>query len=167
MNEAREQEAPQEAAPGALAIWVDADACPAAVKDILFRAAERERVQVTLVANQPLRTPPSRYIRMLQVPRGFDVADTEIVGRVRGGDLVVTADIPLAAAVIERGAHAMDPRGELYTPDTIRERLTMRNFMDGLRAAGVETDGPSAFSAGDRKAFGNQLDRFLSSRRVR
>jgi uncharacterized protein YaiI (UPF0178 family) len=148
-------------------IWVDADACPAVVKDILFRAAERERVRLTLVANKPLRTPPSPYINSLQVPRGFDVADAEIVEGVQAGDLVVTSDIPLAAAVIGRGAHALDPRGEMYTRDTIRERLTMRNFMDELRASGVETDGPAAFSAGDRKAFGNQLDRFLSARRPR
>ena len=166
MSESQAREPAAEAMPGGLAIWVDADACPAVVKEILFRAAERERVCVTLVANQPLRTPPSRYVRALQVARGFDVADAEIVGRVRAGDLVVTADIPLAAAVIERAAYAIDPRGELYTPDTIRERLTMRNFMDDLRAAGVETDGPSAFSASDRKAFGNQLDRFLSARRA-
>jgi uncharacterized protein YaiI (UPF0178 family) len=150
-----------------LHIWVDADACPAVIKDILFRAAERERVRLTLVANKALRTPPSPYIGALQVPRGFDVADAAIVDRVHAGDLVITADIPLAAAVIGKGAHALDPRGELYTSDTIRERLTLRNFMDELRAAGVETGGPAAFGAGDRQAFANRLDRFLSERRAR
>ena len=145
-------------------IWVDADACPGVIKDILFRAAERLRIPMTLVANQPLRTPPSQFIRTLQVPRGFDVADNEIAKRVEAGDLVVTADIPLASDVIERGAHALDPRGELYTPDNIRERLQMRNFMDGLRAGGVQTGGPPALDHADRKRFADQLDRFLSRR---
>ena len=152
--------------PPGLRIWVDADACPAVIKEILFRSAERWQILVTLVANQPLRTPPSPYIRALQVPRGFDVADAEIVLRVQAGDLVVTADIPLAAAVIDKGAHALDPRGELHTPDTIKERLTMRNFLDELRGSGVQTDGPAAFSASDRQAFANQLDRFLARRRA-
>jgi uncharacterized protein YaiI (UPF0178 family) len=149
-----------------LCIWVDADACPAVIKEILFRSAERWRIRVTLVANQPLRTPPSPYVTSLQVPRGFDVADAEIVLRVQVGDLVITADIPLAAAVIDKGAHALDPRGELHTPDTIRERLTMRNFLDELRGSGVQTDGPTAFSTSDRQAFANQLDRFLARRRA-
>jgi uncharacterized protein YaiI (UPF0178 family) len=143
-------------------IWVDADACPAVVKEILYRAAERARVPLTLVANQPLRTPPSPFIRTLQVPRGFDVADNEIARRVEPGDLVVTADIPLAAQVIERGGHALDPRGELYSPDTIRERLTMRDFMDELRASGVQTGGPPPLAHGDRQRFANQLDRLLA-----
>ena len=144
-------------------IWVDADACPAAVKEILYRAAERARVQLTLVANQPLRTPPSPYIRTLQVPRGFDVADNEMANRVQAGDLVVTADIPsLAAQVIERGGHALDPRGEMYSADTIRERLTMRDFMDELRASGVQTGGPPPLAHGDRQRFANQLDRLLA-----
>ena len=143
-------------------IWVDADACPAVVKEILYRAAERTRVSLTLVANQPLRTPPSPFIRTLQVPRGFDVADHEIARRVQPGDLVVTADIPLAAQVIERGAHALDPRGELYSPDTIRERLTMRDFMEDLRASGVQTSGPPPLAQGDRKRFANELDRLLA-----
>jgi uncharacterized protein len=143
-------------------IWVDADACPAAVKEILYRAAERARVQLTLVANQPLRTPPSPFIRTLQVPRGFDVADNEIARRVQVGDLVVTADIPLAAQVIERGGHALDPRGELFSPETIRERLTMRDFMDELRASGVQTGGPPPLAHGDRQRFANQLDRLLA-----
>lgn len=142
-------------------IWVDADACPAAIKEVLFRAAEREQVQVTLVANQWLRTPASRFVRSIQVPGGFDVADNEIVERVSAGDLVVTQDIPLAAAVIEKGALAVHPRGELYTPDTIAQRLSMRNFMDELRGAGVDTGGPAAFHPRDKQAFANQLDRWL------
>lgn len=143
-------------------VWVDADACPKVIKDILFRAADRLRVTLTLVANQPLRTPPSPYIKTVQVPAGFDVADDRIAGHVQPGDLVVTADIPLAASVIERGGHALDPRGAFYTRDNIREHLAMRNFMDGLRSSGVQTDGPSSFSQADRQAFANQLDRFLT-----
>jgi hypothetical protein len=143
-------------------IWVDADACPAVVKDILYRAAERAQVTLTLVANQPLRTPRSSFIRTLQVPRGFDVADNEIARRIEPGDLVVTADIPLAAQVIERGGYALDPRGELYSPDTIRERLTMRAFLDELRASGVQTGGPPPLAHGDRQRFANQLDRLLA-----
>ena len=142
-------------------IWVDADACPVAIKEVLFRAAEREQVHVTLVANQWIRTPPSRFVRSIQVPGGFDVADTEIVERVSAGDLVVTQDIPLAALVIEKGALAVHPRGELYTPDTIAQRLSMRNFMDELRGSGVDTGGPAAFHARDKQAFANQLDRWL------
>jgi uncharacterized protein YaiI (UPF0178 family) len=145
-------------------VWVDADACPGVVKEILFRAAERAKVQVTLVANQWLRTPPSRYIRALQVQGGFDVADSEIVERVRPGDLVVTQDIPLAARVIEKGGIAVNPRGERYTPDNMAERLSMRNFMEELRGAGVQTGGPAAFHARDRQAFANQLDRWLAQR---
>ena len=145
-------------------VWVDADACPGAVKDILFRAAERARVQVTLVANQWLRTPPSRYIRALQVQGGFDVADSEIVGRVQPGDLVVTQDIPLAARVLEKGGIAVNPRGERYTADNMAERLSMRNFMEELRGAGVQTGGPATFHARDRQAFANQLDRWLARR---
>ncbi len=147
-------------------IWVDADACPAAIKDILYRAAERLRVPVTLVANKALRTPPSAYVSAIQVASGFDVADAEIVERSRAGDLVITADIPLAAAAIAKGAHVLDPRGELYTCDTIQERLSMRNFMDELRGAGVQTGGPPVFGAGDRQAFANQLDRFFAVRRT-
>lgn len=146
-------------------ILVDADACPVAIKEILFRAAEREQVSVTLVANQYLRTPPSRYVRAVQVPGGFDVADHEIVRRVAVGDLVVTQDIPLAALVIEKGALALDPRGELHTPDTIAQRLSMRNFMDELRGAGVDTGGHAAFNARDKQAFANQLDRWLTQRK--
>lgn len=143
-------------------IWVDADACPGVIKEILFRAAERRQIRTTLVANQMLRTPPSKVIRAIQVAHGFDVADAHIVSQVAAGDLVITADIPLAAQVIERGATVIDPRGELLTPATIRERLNLRDFMEGLRAAGVETGGPAAFSQADRQAFANQLDRFLA-----
>ncbi len=143
-------------------IWVDADACPGVIKEIIYRAAERKQIRTTLVANQMLRTPPSRFIRAIQVASGFDVADAHIVDQLAAGDLVVTADIPLAAQVIERGAHALNPRGELYTTATIRERLNMRDFMEGLRAAGIETGGPAAFSQADRQAFANQLDRFLA-----
>lgn len=145
-------------------IWVDADACPAPIKEILFRAAERAQVQVTLVANQFLRTPPSRFVRAIQVAGGFDVADQEIVDRAAPGDLVVTQDIPLAAQVIAKGALAVHPRGELYTADTIAQRLSMRNFMDELRGAGVDTGGPSAFHARDKQAFANTLDGWLSRR---
>jgi uncharacterized protein YaiI (UPF0178 family) len=147
-------------------IWVDADACPVVIKEILFRAAEREQVEVTLVANQWIRTPASRFIRSVQVPAGFDVADGEIVRRVETGDMVVTQDIPLAALVLEKGALALNPRGELYTAETISQRLSMRNFMDELRGAGVDTGGPAAFHARDRQAFANQLDRWLAKRKV-
>jgi uncharacterized protein YaiI (UPF0178 family) len=145
-------------------IWVDADACPGVIKDILFRAAERAKIQVTLVAKQWLRTPPSRYIRALQVQGGIDVADSEIVNRVQPGDLVVTQDIPLAALVLDKHGIALNPRGELYTPDNMAERLSMRNFMDELRGSGVQTGGPAAFHARDRQAFANQLDRWIARR---
>lgn len=143
-------------------IWVDADACPGVIKEIIFRAAERLHIHTILVANQMLRTPPSKFIRAIQVPSGFDVADRHIVEQLTPGDLVITADIPLAAFVIERGAHALNPRGELYTTANIQERLTMRNFMEGLRNAGIETGGPAALGLADRQAFGNALDRFLA-----
>lgn len=143
-------------------IWIDADACPGVVKEILFRAAERLQIDTTLVANRLLRTPPSRFIRAVQVPAGFDVADAHIVEQVAHGDLVVTADIPLAAAVLERGAHALNPRGEMYTAANIAERLSMRNFLEELRSGGVQTGGPAAFSQADRQAFGAALDRFLA-----
>ena len=143
-------------------IWVDADACPNVIKDILFRAAERLKIAVVLVANKPLRTPPSPYIRALQVPSGFDVADNHIMEKVQAGDLVITADIPLAAAVVGRGAHALNPRGELYTKDNIRERLNMRDFLDTLRGSGIQSGGPPALAHSDRQAFANQLDRLLS-----
>ncbi len=142
-------------------ILVDADACPRVIKEILFRAADRRKIQVTLVANKPLYCRPSQLIRAMQVPAGFDVADKKIAEMVKPGDLVVTADIPLAAKVIAVGGIALNPRGELYTKDTIQERLAMRNFMEGLRGSGVETGGPPAFTQGDRQAFSNQLDKFL------
>jgi uncharacterized protein YaiI (UPF0178 family) len=143
-------------------IWVDADACPRVIKEILFRAAERKQVQLTLVANQPLRTPPSPYIDTMVVAAGFDVADDRIVELLSPGDLVVTADIPLAAAAIAREGHALNPRGELYTQDNIQERLAVRNMLDELRGCGIDTGGPSALNASDRQAFANQLDKFLA-----
>jgi len=145
-------------------IWVDADACPNTVKSILYRAAERVGLELTLVANHALRVPASPYIRTLQVPGGFDVADNWITQRVEPGDLVITADIPLASAVIDQGATALNPRGELYTPENIRERLAMRNLMEELRSTGVVTGGPSALGDRERQAFANQLDRLLAQR---
>jgi len=143
-------------------IWVDADACPVAIKDILFRAAERTKVELTLVANRSVRTPPSRHIKMLQVTSGFDVADNEIVKRLGVGDLVITGDIPLAAEVIEKGGLALNPRGELYSADSIRGRLNMRDFLDNLRASGVDTGGPPALSQSDRNSFAKHLDKLLA-----
>ena len=143
-------------------IWVDADACPKVVKEILFRAAERKQVQVTLVANQYLATPPSPLIKAVQVEQGFDVADSYIVSKMAAGDLVVTQDIPLASEVIDQKGVAINPRGELYTPENIRQRLSMRDFMETLRSSGVDTGGPAAFSQTDRQTFANQLDRFLA-----
>jgi uncharacterized protein YaiI (UPF0178 family) len=143
-------------------IWVDADACPKVVKEILFRAAERAYVVVIFVANKPLRVPPSAYIKTMQVAAGFDVADNVIAQQLEQGDLVVTADIPLAAEVLAKGGHALNPRGELYTKDNIQERLAMRNLLDELRGSGVVTGGPSTFSHSDRHAFARQLDRFLT-----
>jgi uncharacterized protein YaiI (UPF0178 family) len=148
-------------------IWVDADACPAVIKDILYRAAERVSIPVVLVANRPLHTPPSRWVRSIVVPHGFDVADARISAEVAPGDLVITADIPLAAAVVERGAFALNPRGEFYSRDNVRELLDLRNFREHLRESGVETGGPAAFSHADRQAFANQLDRFLTASRQR
>jgi uncharacterized protein len=147
-----------------MTIWVDADACPKVIKEILFRAAERAEVQVTLVANRSLYTPTSRWIRTLQVARGFDAADDAIVGQVAADDLVVTQDIPLAAAVMASGAHAVTPRGEPFSPQTIGERLAMRELMDTLRTNGVDTGGPSALGASDRQAFARQLDLYLADR---
>ena len=143
-------------------IWVDADACPVVNKEILCRAAERTKILITFVANQFIRLPPSRYLKFIQVARGFDVADNEIVLRVNANDLVITGDIPLAAEVIEKGAQALNHRGELYTASNIRECLNMRDFMDTLRSSGIETGGPSALSQSDRQAFANQLDKILS-----
>ena len=142
-------------------IWVDADACPGVIKDILFRASERTQLRLTLVANQPLRIPPSALVRMIQVAPGFDEADNYIAAHVEPADLVITADIPLAAEIVSRGAHALSPRGDAYGKENIRELLDMRNFMDTLRSTGVDTGGPAAFSASDRQRFAQSLDRFL------
>lgn len=143
-------------------IWVDADACPVVIRDIIFRAARRTDTAVTLVANQPVRVPRSPLIRTVQVGQGFDVADSHIAGRVDPGDLVVTADIPLAAEVIDKGARALNPRGELYTKQNIRERLSMRDFMEDLRGSGVQTGGPPPLGAREKHAFAAALDRLLA-----
>jgi uncharacterized protein YaiI (UPF0178 family) len=143
-------------------IWVDADACPVVIKEILFRAAKRTGIQLTLVANQPVHIPKSPSIRMIQVPSGFDVADNEIVRRCSAGDLIVTSDIPLAAEIIDKGAYALSPRGELFSADDIRARLNMRDFLDTLRASGIDTGGPPALSHSDRQLFASHLDTILS-----
>lgn len=143
-------------------IWVDADACPVVIKEILFRAANRTKIEVTLVANQAIRIPPSAYIKFIQVGSGFDVADNEIVKRLESNDLVITGDIPLAAEVIEKGAIAINPRGELYTEENIKARLNMRDFMETLRSSGVNTGGPPPLNQTDRQKFANQLDRLLT-----
>jgi len=143
-------------------IWVDADACPVVIKEILFKAAARTGVCVTLIANQPIRIPASRFIEFIQVGAGFDIADNEIVKRLDADDLVITSDIPLAAEVIEKGAYALSPRGELYTAGNIRARLNMRDFMDTLRGSGIDTGGPAALSHGDRMSFANHLDKLLT-----
>ena len=145
-----------------MAIWIDADACPKVIRDIVCRAAERTGIQTTFIANQPLSLPPFPNLRSLQVRQGFDVADDEIARRTEAGDLIVTQDIPLANEVIERGAVALSPRGELFTASTIKARLNMRDFMDTMRASGVQTGGPPAFSHADRKLFADQLDRYLA-----
>lgn len=145
-------------------IWVDADACPVVIKEIIFRAAERTKTETTLVANHSMRVPPSKFVRFLQVEHGFDVADNEIVKRVDCGDLVITADIPLASEVIEKKGIALNPRGELYTSDNIKQRLNMRDFMDTLRASGIETGGPAAISQSDRQKFANALDKTLAKK---
>ena len=143
-------------------IWVDADGCPRVIQEILFRAAERERIEATFVANRDVRLPRSPWLRSMRVARGFDVADGRILDLVAAGDLVITADIPLAAAIVDRGAVALDPRGELYTADNVRERLALRDAMDQLRSAGVETGGPAALSMADRTTFANRLDALLA-----
>jgi uncharacterized protein YaiI (UPF0178 family) len=143
-------------------IWVDADACPTVVRDILFRAADRARMRVTLVANQPVRRAVSPYIHFVQVPSGFNVADARIVEMMQAGDLVITADVPLAASVIEKGGVALDPRGTLYTSENVRERLSVRNFLDELRGSGVNTGGPPSLGQRERQLFANQLDRWLA-----
>lgn len=143
-------------------VWVDADACPVVIKEILFRAAERTAVNVTLVANQQVQIPKSRYVNFIQVSQGFDVADNEIVERLKAGDLVITADIPLASDVIDKGGFALNPRGEMYTTDNIKQRLSMRDFMETMRASGVNTGGPPPLNKSDRQAFANQLDKYLA-----
>jgi uncharacterized protein YaiI (UPF0178 family) len=146
-----------------MTIWVDADACPVVIREILFRAAKRTGVQLTLVANQPINTPSLPNIKALQVAQGFDVADNEIVKRTQAADLVITSDIPLAAEVIEKGGHALSPRGELFTTENIRSRLNMRDFLDTMRSSGVETGGgPAAFSQRDKQQFANKLDQYLA-----
>jgi uncharacterized protein YaiI (UPF0178 family) len=142
-------------------IWVDADACPVVIKDILFKAAERTKIETTLVANHIIRTPPSKVIHFLRVNSGFDVADDEIVKRIEAGDLVITSDIPLADEVIEKKGLALSPRGELYTKENIKSRLNIRDFMDTMRASGVNTGGPAALSQSDRQAFANHLDSII------
>ena len=150
-----------------MTIWVDADACPVVIRDILFRAAKRTGVQLTLVANQPMNTPASPNIKALQVAQGFDVADNEIVKRTQADDLVITSDIPLAAEVIEKGGHALSPRGELFTTENIRSRLNMRDFLDTMRSSGVDTGrGPAAFSQRDKQQFANKLDQYLAKHRA-
>ena len=143
-------------------IWVDADACPRVIKEIIYRAADRKKVLTTLVANQPLRTPPSPYIKSMVVGSGFDVADNKIVELLDTGDLVITADIPLASDAIEKGGYALNPRGQFYTKDNIAERLVVRDILDELRGAGVETGGPPPIGANDKQTFANKLDQFLA-----
>ena len=142
-------------------IWVDADACPVVIKEILFKASQRTRIPMTLVANHSMRTPNLSWINLLQVESGFDVADNEIVNRLQAGDLVITSDIPLAAEVIDNKGHALNPRGTFYTVENIKQHLNMRDFMDTLRGSGIDTGGPSSMSANERREFANQLDRFL------
>ena len=144
-----------------MAIWIDADACPNVVKEILFRAAQRTKIPLILVANQAIRTPPSPYITSIQVSAGFDVADNHIAQEVSPGDLVITADIPLAADVVEKEAIALNPRGEKYTKENIKQRLTMRNFMEEMRSTGQVSGGPPPLNQQDRQAFANSLDRYL------
>jgi uncharacterized protein YaiI (UPF0178 family) len=143
-------------------IWIDADACPVVIKEILFKAAVRTGIELTLVANQTISVPKSANITFVRVGSGFDVADNEIVKRLEKGDLVITGDIPLAAEVIEKGGHALNPRGDMYTENNIKARLTMRNFMDTLRSSGIDTGGPPTFNKTDRKSFADQLDKFLN-----
>lgn len=143
-------------------IWIDADACPVVIKNILYKAAQRIKINLILVANRPVHIPKSSYIQFIQVKSGLNVADDEIVKRLNRGDLVITGDIPLAAQVLEKGGYALNPRGELYSNDNIKARLSMRDFMESLRASGVETGGPAALNKNDHKSFANQLDKFLT-----
>ena len=146
-----------------MTIWVDADACPNVIKEVLFRAAIRVEIPLILVANHLLRIPPSPWIKMTQVPAGFDVADNHIVQRVEKNDLVITSDIPLAAELIEKQAQVITSRGETYTPQNIRERLNMRDFMDTMRSSGEVTGGPPTLGSRDKQAFANALDRYLAA----
>lgn len=143
-------------------IWVDADACPKVIKEVLFKAAERAEIPLTLVANQALNIPRSKFITSIRVMPGFDIADNEIVKRLSPGDLVITADIPLASEAVDKGAYALNPRGELYTKENVKARLNMRDFMDTLRASGIDTGGPAALSPAERRTFANELDRFIT-----
>lgn len=143
-------------------IWVDADACPKVIKEVLFKAAERAEITLTLVANQALNIPRSKFIKSIRVAPGFDIADNEIAKRLSPGDLVITADIPLAAEAVDKGAFALNPRGEFYTTENVKARLNMRDFMDTLRASGIDTGGPAALSPAERRAFTNELDRFIT-----
>ncbi len=143
-------------------IWVDADACPTVIKDILYRAAERTAIDVTLVANRPLQIPPSRYIKAIQVASGFDIADNEIVKKVDPGDLVITSDIPLASEVIDKGGFALSPRGDFHTKENIKARLNMRDFMDTMRSSGIHTGGPPPLNQRDKQSFANHLDSFIT-----
>lgn len=143
-------------------VWVDADACPNMIKEVLFRAAQRRKVQVTLVANQPLKVIPSPFIKAIQVSAGFDVADNYIVEQVEAGDLIITADIPLAAEAIEKGGLVISPRGELLTTENIRPRLNMRDFLEQMRSSGEHTGGPAALTSNDKQAFANALDRLIT-----
>lgn len=150
-----------------MVVWVDADACPAQIKEILFRAAERVQVRMVLVANHALRVPKSRFVQARQVESGFDVADARIVATLAAGDLVITADVPLAAQVVAAGAFALNPRGTLYTPDNVQDHLARRNSMDALRSSGETTRGPAPLNKTDIQAFANELDRFLTRHRMR
>jgi uncharacterized protein YaiI (UPF0178 family) len=149
-----------------MTVWVDADACPAQIKEILFRAAERVQIETVLVANHALRVPKSRFVRTMQVEAGFDVADTRILSGLKAGDLVVTADVPLAAQVVGAKAFALNPRGTFYTPDNVRDHLARRNFMESLRSAGELTRGPPTLNRTDIQAFANELDKFLTRSRA-
>lgn len=147
-------------------VWVDADACPVVIREIICRAADRKGIATTFVANHFIKTPPSKYIRFVQVMSGFDIADNEIVKRMAWGDMVITSDIPLADEVITAGGHALSPRGEVFTKENIKSRLNIRDFMETMRSSGVQTGGPPALSQTDRKTFADQLDRWLTKQQL-
>ena len=148
-------------------IWVDADACPVVIKEILFKASQRTRTPMTLVANHAMRVPALSWITLLQVESGFDIADNEIIKRMEENDLVITSDIPLAAEVIENKGIALNPRGTLYTPDNVKQHLNMRDFKDTLRGSGIDTGGPPSFTSSDKREFANQLDRLLQQQQTK